>query len=266
MPRRYSHSRHKSATSTKAIISRKPTAKAQQSQILSLKKKIDKNSRLLEGVRYRVTHTTRLAMNVDAPSAATPYKVLALNAPSNMTQIFSAPDESEGGKYNYDRKGRTHMTLNIVSNNEPTPLPLQIFIVSCKNAKVALSVGINVATTTFNLINGTDYVNNLANATYMNTKRFNIHKHWMVNLSPIQALSSGVPAQWQGDLHPIKRTYSMKNPLVLNNRTGVWSSTPDEGVNPSQRLFMVVFNNNIGTPSTYPIITGQIIHTAWTSE
>lgn len=264
MARRYH--RRKSATSTRAIVSRKPTARTQKTQILSLKKKIDHNTKLLAGVRYKVTHTTRLAMNVDAPSAAQPYKVLPLNAPSNMTQIFSAPDEAEGGKYNWDSKGRTHLTLNIVSNNEPTPLPLQIFIVSCKNSKVAVSTTINTAGATFNLIPGVDYVNNLANATYMNRKRFNIHKHWMVNLSPILALSSGVPAQWQGDLHPIKRTFSMKNPLRLNNRVGNWQGTLDEAVNPSQRLFMIVFNNNIGTPSTYPIINGQVIHTAFTSE
>lgn len=257
--------KRKSATSKNAIISNKPSAKNQKNQILSLKKKIDANTKLLSGVRYKVTHTTRLAMNIEG-TTNDPYKTLVLNAPSLMNQIFSAPDEAQGGKYNWDRKGRTHLMFNIVSNNEPSPLPLQIFIISCKNSKVALSCGINVATTNFNLINGVDYVNNIAASTYMNRKRFDIHKHWRINLSPIQTSAIGPALNWQGDLHPIRKTFSIENPLRLNNRVGKWSDTLDEAVNPTQRLFMVVFNNNIFQPSTYPVLNGAVIHTAYTSE
>lgn len=257
--------RRKSAASNKSIERRKPSARNQKAQILALNKKVNDNSRKLAGVRYKVVHKTRLSMNITGTAAA-PYRVLSLNAPSLMTQIFSAPDENEGGKYNWDHKGRTHIQFNIVSNNEPTPLPLQVFIMSCKNAKVALECGLNTLPLAFNLQSDRDYVNNLGAATFINLKRFNVHKHWKINLSPIQALSQGVPAQWQGDLHPIQRTFSMRNPLKLNNRTGVWHATPDNGVNPSQRLFMVVFNNNISQTSSYPTLNGLSIQTAYTSE
>lgn len=255
----------RSASSKRAIISRKPSGRNQKFQILSLKKAIDNNTRLINGQRYKVVHKTRLALDIIG-TPANPYRVLQLNAPSLMQQIFSAPSESAGGKYNFDRKGRTHLTFNIVSNNEPSPLPLQIFILSCKNSKVALETGISTLPTTMTLTADVDYISNLGAATFINLKRFNCHKHWMVNLGPIQAAPSGVPLPWQGDLHPIKRTFNMKNPLVLNNRTGIWSSTPDNGVNPNQRLFMVVFNNNVSTTSTFPILNGLVVHTAWTSE
>lgn len=258
--------RRKSAATNKSIERRKPTARTQKSQILALNKKVNDNSRKLAGVRYKVVHKTRLSMNITAASTAIPYKVLSLNAPSLMNQIFSAPNENDGGKYNWDHKGRTHLQFNIVSNNEPTPLPIQIFILSAKNAKVALEIGLNTLPTNMLLQADRDFVNNLGAATFINLKRFTVHKHWKLNLSPIQTMQTGPAAIFQGDLHPIQRTFSMKNPLALNNRTGEWHNTPDNGVNPNQRLFMVVFNNNISTTATYPILTGLVVHTAWTSE
>lgn len=256
-------SRRKSAATNRSIERKKPTASNQKSQILALNKKVNANARKLAGVRYKVTHSTRLALAITG-TTANPYRVLTLNAPSAMNQIFSAPNEAEGGKYNWDGKGRFNLTMNISTNTEPTPMPLSVFIVSPKNSKVALSLGINVATPAlFTLVNNVDYVNNVGN-TYMNPKRFNIHKHWLINLNPIRTLGGTTP--WQGDLHPIRKTFSMKNPLKLNNRTGVWSSTADEAVNPNQRLFMVVFNNNIASPTTYPNLNGLVLSTAYTSE
>lgn len=264
--RNYSRRSKTSAASNKAIISKKPTAATQQKQILALNQKVNDNSRKLSGVRYKVVHKTRLAMNITAASTAVPYRVLSLNAPSLMSQIFSAPNEAEGGKYNWDNKGRTHLQFNIVSNNEPTPLPIQIFLVSAKNSKVALECGLNSQPPTFTLQSDRDFVNNIGAATFLNLKRFNVHKHWSINLSPVQTMQTGPAAVWQGDLHPIHRKHSMRQLLKLNNRTGVWSNTPDNGVNPSQRLFMLVFNNNISQPESYPILNGMVIHTAFTSE
>lgn len=251
------------AASNRSIERKKPTAATQKKQILALNQKVNANSRKLEGVRYKVSHSTRLALNIEG-TVPNPYKVLPLNAPSNMLGVFSDPEEQKGGKYNMDGRGRFNLVMNISTNTEPTPMPLSVFIVSPKNSKVAVSLGINVGGTAFNLINGTDYVNNLAAGTYMNPKRFNIHKHWLINLNPIVTLGGTTP--WQGDLHPIRKTFSMKNPLKLNSRTGVWSATADEAVNPNQRLFLIVFNNNTGTPGTYPVLNGMVLSTAFTSE
>ena len=93
--RRYAKS---SAASQDKIKYKKPTAKNQQNQILALNKKVNDNTRKLAGVRYKVVHKTRLALNIIG-TAANPYRVLSLNAPSLMTQIFSAPSEAEGGRY-----------------------------------------------------------------------------------------------------------------------------------------------------------------------
>lgn len=261
----YSRRKRRGRAATNKKILRSKSNSAQQMQILDLNKKINTVNKKLEGIRYKVVHRIRLSMQIIGTTNI-PYRVLSLNAPSLMTQIFSAPNESQGGKYNYDRKGRTHLTFNIVSNNEPSPLPLQVFILSAKNSKVALEIGLNVTPLVLTLTADIDYVNNISAATYINKKRYNIHKHWMINLSPIQALSQGVPAQWQGDLHPIRRKFSMRNPLVLNNRTGIWDQTPDNGVNPNQRLFMVVFNNNTSQTTSFPILSGLVVHSAYTSE
>ena len=141
-----------------------------------------------------------------------------------------------------------------------------MFILSAKNSKVALETGLSVLPTTFALQADRDYVTNIGASTFINMKRFNVHKHWNINLSPVQTMQTGPAAVWQGDLNPIHRQFSMRNPMRLNNRTGVWSDTPDNGVNPAQRLFMVVFNNNVSQPDTFPILSGLAVNTAYTSE
>lgn len=263
MPRR-------SAASNKKIQSRKPTASNQKAQILALNKKVNDNSKKLEGVRYKVQHAIRIGGNITAAAPATPYICWALNRPSEMNQVFSAPDEAQGGKYNMDNKGRFFMDLNIVSNNEPSPLPLTVFIVRPKNMKVAVSAGINVAPSQgqqpLSLQSGIDFVNSIGLA-MMNKKRWHIDKHWSINLGPVRTpiTMEPSPTAWQGDLRPIRRSFRCPNYLKLNNRVGVWKDTLDYAVNPNQRQFLIVFNNNQGT-STSPTLNAQILMTAFTSE
>lgn len=253
-----------SAASNDKIKYKKPSAKNQQKQILALNKKVNDNSRKLSGVRYKVVHKTRLACNI-VGTAANPYRILSLNAPSLMTQIFSAPSENDGAKYNFDSKGRTHVEFNIVSNTEISPLPLQVFIFSAKNTKVATEIGITQTGPTLLVLQADrDYVTNIGASTFMNMKRFNVHRHWNINLAPVRTLGGTTP--WQGDLHPIHRQFSMRNPMRINNRTGLWNTVPDNQINPAQRLFMVIFNNNVSQPDTYPILSGLSVNTAYTSE
>lgn len=264
---RYKRGRRKStsAATNAKIRYLPPKANTQKAQILALNKKVNENSRKLRGLRYKVQHATRLALNIVA-TPANPYAVLEINAPSNLQQIFSAPSESAGGAYNMDKKGRTHLTFDISVNNEMDPMPLTVFIIRPKTSKVAVSAGINVPGTTFTLLNNVDYVNNVAAGTYINKKRWHIDKHWNINLNPIRSLSSGVPAQWEGQLLPVRRVYNGRNVLVLNNRTGLWSDTADHAVNPTQRQFLVVFTKNVSATATYPILNGMVLHTAYTSE
>jgi len=254
------------AATKKKIAYLKPTAKTQQAQIADINQKVNLNSAKLRGLRYKVTHSTRLALPITG-TTNNPYRAVFCNNLSDMNLQFSSQEEAKGGKYNADRQGRFFMTINITSNSEPTPMPLSLFLVSPRNTKVALSLGMTVAGSQFNLLNGTDYVNNLG-ITHMNAKRFLIHKHWVVNLAPVRTLGGTVP--WQGDLRPILRKHNMPNRLFLNNRRGTWNDATtgatDESVNPTQRVVLVVFNNNIASPASYPLLTGQVIHTAWTSE
>lgn len=265
----YSRRRKKGRAATKAKIKYKPpTARTQQAQILDINNKVNLHTKMLRGLRYKITHSTRLSMNITGTALA-PYSAIFCNNLSDMNLQFTDPSEATGGKYNYDRQGRFFLTYTITSNTEPTPMPLSVFLVSPINTKVALSVGMTVSGVNFNLAPGVDYVNSQG-ITHMNKKRFIIHKHWTLNLLPILALSSGVPAQWQGDLKPLTRKHGMRNRIVINNRKGTWNDaaagSSNWSVTPSQRVVLIVFNNNISQPATFPILTGQVIHTAWTSE
>lgn len=263
----------RSAASNKKISSRRPTASNQKAQILALNAKVNANSRKLEGLRYKVQHSQRFGGIIGA-TVQQPYSHWSINRPSQMTQVFSAPNESAGGKYNYDRKGRFYMKYNITSGSEQSPLALSVFLIRPKNSKVAVSAGLNVAqnpgTSVLNLIQGVDYVNSLG-LSMMNTKRWVLDAHWNITTSPIiTAINQAGPApaptvNWQGDLHPIRKSFRGKNVLVLNNRTGLWSDTLDYAVNPNQRQFLVIFNNNQNQDQS-PNIAGQCLWTAYTSE
>lgn len=261
--------KRKGRAATNKKIEHSKSASAQQAQILDLNKKVNLNARKLEGLRYKVTHSTRLALPITG-TVGQPYRAIFCNNLSDMNLQFSAPEEATGGKYNFDGRGRFHLEFSIGSNTEPTPMPLSVFLVSPKNTKVSLSIGMSVPGTAFNLIAGTDYVNNLG-ITHMNSKRWIIHKHWSnINILPIQTMQTGPAAVWQGDMEAIRKKFSMPNRLKINNRRGTWNDpaagSTNESVNPSQRVVMVVFNNNISSPMTFPNLTGQVIHTAYTSE
>lgn len=252
----------------RALERTKPSAINQKHQLISLSKRVALNSKILKGVTYKVTHATRLALPITG-TAGQPYRAVFCNNLSDMNLRFADPSEALGGKYNYDGRGRFHLRYNITSNTEPTPMPLSVFLVSPRNTKVSLSVGMSVAGTAFNLINGTDYANNLG-ITHLNTKRWIIHKSWNLNVLPIQTMQTGPAAIWQGDMHAIQKTWSMPNRLKINNRQGTWNDaatgSTDESVDPKQRVVLVVFNNNIAQPATFPNLSGQVIHTAYTSE
>ena len=252
--------------SKKSIAWKKPSARNQQKQLIALKSQINANSRAISGITYKVMHSTRLALAVTG-TTPDPYRVLFLNAISGMNQIFSAPSESAGGKYNWDKRGMTHIRFSIQANTELHIAPISIFIVSCKNTKVANSCGITTSNN-LQLTSGVDYITNIPSASvFINKKRFNVHYQKDVDILPVSTLGGTTP--WQGQLKSYRYSFSMKNPLRLNNRVGIWSdpvSMPDYAVNPNQRLFMLVFNNNISTPSTFPTLNGMVLHTAYTSE
>lgn len=265
---------------TKQNIRENKSATAQSEQILDLKKEVNLNTRKLQGVRYKVQHTLR-GGGIIAATSAQPFRAWALNNPSQMGQIFSAPDEGEGGKYNFDNQGRFYLQMNITSGTEISPMSLSVFILRPKTMKVAVSAGINVPiapnppppalpTPPIQLIVGTDFVNSLG-LSMVNKKRWHIDGHWAVNTSPIVTGiqgGGGPPApliNWQGDLHPIRKYYKGKNMLKLNNRTGKWSDTLDHAVNPTQRQFLVIFNNNLNQQLS-PNLNFQCLWTAFTSE
>ena len=273
MPYKKRRSRSRAATNTK-IRYKRPTAKTQQSQILDINTKLNTVQRQIRGIRYKVQHTYHSGGIIQA-TAAQPFTAYALNNPSQMGQIFSAPGEAAGGKYNFDSAGRFYLNYNITSGKEPSPMNLTVFIIRPKTAKVAVSAGINVPIAPnappLTLLNNTDFTQTLG-ICMINTKRWHIDYHAAVNTSPIitSINQPGAPTpaplqNWQGDLHPIRKHYKGRNVLKLNNRTGIWSDTQDHAVNASQRQFLVIFNNNLNTQLS-PNIAFQCLWTAYTSE
>ncbi len=257
------------AATNKKIAYKKPSARNQQRQILDINKKVNKVERIIRGIVYKVVHSTRISLVLTA-TPTVPYQFLPLNRLSQMNQVFSAPGEAAGGKYNIDGRGRFNFNFTIALNHEIEPQYLTAFIVSPKNMKVALSLGLTTMPMQFNMINDVDYVNNLGGeGVFFNNKRFNVHKMWKLSCLPAVSYVPGTTVPNVSTYKAVRRSFSMKNPLHLNNRQGTWNdpaTAPDNSVTANQQLYLVIFNNNAATPLSYARLNGQTLVSAYTSE
>ncbi len=262
LKRRPMPKRKRSAASTKAIMFKKPTARNQQEQIAALAEKTRENSRKLATQLYTVHHFHRIRGDI-ASSATAPFVSVPINNLSALTQIFGDPSESLGGKYT--GRGIT-FDFNIVPADNMTQIDMTAFIIRPRNQKVALDANL-AGSNSLALADGTDYVTN-DGICYMNKKRWHVDAHYKMSTLPLQTQQAAPPGVWQGSMKVIKRKYTGKNVLKINNRVGTWNTGLDWSVNASQRQFLVVFHDNLGTPipSLAPKLEGQILLTAHTSE
>jgi len=157
------------------------------------------------------------------------------------------------------------------------------FIVRPKTQKVVNEVGLSItdngivpsAANPNPLVAGTDYSYE-GGIALMNPKRWHIDKMWKMQIRPELAPFSqpGTPPQavtnQVTNANMVRRSHTMKNPMYINSRTGVWSLVEPEQLVPSKRAYLLIFNNasnTVGTaPGTGPTFEGMVHMTAHTSE
>lgn len=246
--------------SQKAISFKKPTAATQQKQIAALAAKTAQNSRKLAGQLYTVHHWHRINGVVTATADA-PYAVAQLNGLSQLTQIFGDSSEALGGKYT--GRGIT-VDFNIKPGNDMSQIDMTAFIIRPRNQKVVVDAQISGAALPLALAANTDYVQT-DGLCLMNLKRWHVDATYKMSTLPLQTNSPAPPGVWQGSQKVIRRKYTGKNVLKINNRVGTWNTGADWTVNPNQRQYLVIFNNNLSTAQS-PRFSATVMVTGHTSE
>jgi len=263
------------------IMYKRPTARTQQVQIAKLARAVATNQRRIAAQRYLVQHRTKFEEQaINNVSTYAPYVAYGLTNPQFMTQIFGDPEEAKGGKYT----GKTmRLDFQIGMGKSSKVTDMTAFVVRPRTQKVVNECGIQTTNTLSPtaaqpnpMVAGTDYSYE-GGIALMNPKRWHIDKMWKLQIRPENelAVASATPPQQLNNIvtqaNMVRRSYTCKNPLYINSRTGEWSAVNPEDTPPHQRAFLVIFNNStpLATPTTPgvgPTFEGMVHLTAHTSE
>lgn len=268
------------APSTKSIMYKRPTARTQQYQIARLSRAVQLNERRIRAQRYLVQHNMKWeAQEFNQPSGYAPYMAWGLSKPPFMNQIFGDPEEAKGGKYT-GKTMRIDFQISVGKSTKVTNFTA--FVVRPKSQKVINEVGLSISDTRISpsstdpnpLVSGVDYSYE-GGIALMNPKRWHIDKMWKMQVRPDVGpfYSTGTPQTVTNLTHNanmVRRSYTCKNRMKINNRTGVWSDVSAQQLATSQRAYLIIFNDAVatpaGTPGPGPKFEGMVHYTAHTSE
>jgi len=243
----YKRKRGRSAASNRSIITKRPSARNQKRQILALNKKVNKVQRATRSISYTIYHTLQFGGSMVAP-----YSSHAMITPAGWSEIFGAPNAGIGGKYT----GKSlKIDYEIIASTEHSRVTCTVIFASPKNAKVVSETG-GMTTALCQPVIGVDYVV-MDGKARLNPKRWNVHKVHHVSTQPIVTESLGI--EYINNTGKGRRSFYMKNPFRINNRTGSWYTVDDWEVTPSQRLHCYVFNDNLSTLEGTPKISLNMV-------
>lgn len=244
------------ASSVKSITKRKPSARNQKTQILSLSKKVNhlatKTSNISEKCFYQKTWDANISAD---------YALHNLVAPSGgWANVFGqSPNVTDCRKLNIV-KLNLDFCLNPV--REAAEIDYTVFLFTPKNLKVFQETG-SMST----LINGIDYTITGGMA-LMNPKRFNVHRVWrcstMGQITRVDGLANNT-VNSTAPLKTVRRYLRMSFKHQLKSSTGPWNQIPDISTPISSKLHIVAFNNNSSVDLENPNWKGVAHFTCYAS-
>lgn len=244
------------ASSVKSVTTRKPSARNQKSQILSLSKKVNKlatkTSNISEKVFYQYTFDSNIS---------NPYQIHRLVSPAaSWVNVFGQSDNvTESRKLNI-----TKLNLDFCLNpaREHAEIDYTVFLVTPKNLKVVTDTG-----NLINLVDGTDYSFN-GGICLMNPKRFNVHRVWRCNtygqITRVDGLA-GNTVNSTATLKTVRRYMKMPFRHQLKSSTGPWNTIADQSTPVSSKLCLIAFNNNSAVDLENPNWKGVAHFTCYAS-
>ena len=238
--RRYKKKR--TASSTKAITTRRPTASNQRSQILSLSRKVNnlalKQHNITEKVFYQFKSDATISSNYASYPLVRPY--------SGWTNVFGESDNVlESRKLNI---AKLNLDFQISPHTEMSEIDYTIFLVTPKSNKVMRETS---GMQNFYQTSNQDYAFNNG-ITFMNPKRYTIHKVWRCNTRAIRTLIATPNSTSGASLKSVRRYHSMPFKHTLRNSTGTWKQIDNDEIPISSALTLIAFNNNSAVDLEHP--------------
>lgn len=231
------------AAAPKKVLWRRPTARAQKSQIYSLSKTVGRlQARWLKmGTKQTWTEYGQINLYSSDPSGQG-YQYLPLMNPPTWGQIFATTNVA--GQSNKTLVDSITMGLRFAVYAQPAPVVYHVFIVSLKRTAgtmdiAALQNGAHFETAPKTTWHGMDNV-------VLNPKCFKIHRQRCFTLSTL-AESKNIPTQ-AGQGYPPCSWKQIKWRLypkaTLRNYKGDWKVLEELDLPVTQRYYMLVFFDN----------------------
>jgi len=236
---------------------------AQRKQIINVSKQVSL-------LRNQSKKTIKLGIAANGVSIANPCTVVHLTNPGNLARIF---DDAAGSYVSTKQRlylDKFNLDLNIKPATEWSTINMTMFIVSLHKASARDVLADTSDMTSFT--NGRDYYDysNLAGVpqgqTLLNLKRFKIHmvKRFQTRrLATVVAFNTTSTALHAAEskqfpdtgVEQYMRTYKKFSLIGKSwfNSSGPWTELSGANLEPSTRLYLMIFNNNYSSDGQYPV-------------
>lgn len=180
--------------------------------------------------------------------------IFKLSNYSAWNRIFGTSSDDEDGNKMIHKSFGMDMYFN--SSSEPNQINFSVFLVSLKDDM--RGAGFSNTTGNLSLSSGFDYYAT-DGLTLINKKNFNIHgsRRFTLGNNGTGLGSSGAQTQYGTD----RRIYmKMSCNKTVTNSTGNWKAL-DCSPDPSDNLYLLVFNDNAILDAEWPKVRINIVHT-----
>lgn len=257
--RSYKRKRTSGVASKASIYGKRPSARNQQHQLAALSKQVSMLQKGQRKLTVRSMYTNAWDNNISAN-----YFIKSLVQPQSWSSVFGeGQNVAEAQRLNISK---VSIDWLMSPGRESAQIDYTVFLISARNVKVwNETAGL---TTLQNNPNGQqDYTDQPI--TFMNTKRFKVHKTWRVQTSGITTKVLGtVPAT---DVNVVntgksaRRYHKMPFKRYLQTSIGQesWSQIDDDDVPISCGLAIVAFNNNSALDLENPNFRGTALFSCY---
>lgn len=265
---------HRSKSTTRRRYSKKRAAKYRSVNKYAQRKQIRSVARQVRMLRAQSRKLIKLGSAENSKPIANPVTVVEFTDLTKLTRIFDdtgASYESTKSKLYLDK---LNVDMKIHPATEWSQVDMTLFIVSLKPASARDVLNDTNNMTTFqNEVDYWDWSNTLGvphGHTLLNLRRFNVHMIRRIStgrLTTVQAVH--VDGSTNGGTHNFAahpdsgyeqqhRIYKKLNLVgknwAIKNSTGPWTALDNNTMDPTSRLWLLIFNNNYSTDGEYPVL------------
>lgn len=236
------------------------------------RKQINSVAKQVRTLRSQSRKLIKLGSAENSLQIQNPVKVIEFTDPALLTRIFDDTPAAYQSLKSRLYLDKVNLDFTIQPGTEWSQIDMTVFIVSLKknSARDVLSDTSNMSSFTLER-DYWDWSNSLgvpSGHTLLNLRRFNVHyvkRMHTKRITTVQATTTNGTTSGQNEYkyYPDSGAESqVRKHVKLNlvgksfyNSSGPWHQLTKDTVNPTSRLFMLIFNNNYSSDGEYPVIS-----------